>query len=78
MPWKVQVHVAEADPWAPRAEVEEWRRTLESLGASVELHVYRAGHLFTDPRLPEFDDAAALAVWARAERFLSEPFVPVA
>ncbi len=41
-------------------------------------HVYRAGHLFTDPRLPEFDDAAALAVWARAERFLSEPFVPVA
>ena len=70
-PWRVQVHLSEEDPWAPPAEVAGWRLALERLGAAVELHHYRAGHLFTDPELPDHEPRAAAAAWSRAESFLA-------
>jgi dienelactone hydrolase len=70
VPWSVQAHIAEEDPWAPKAELMDWRRALDALGAVVELHFYRGGHLFTDPGLADHDAGAAARVWERAERFL--------
>jgi len=55
--WTVEAHVAEADPWAPRVELEAGRDELVRLGAAVELCFHRGGHLFTDPGLPDFDAA---------------------
>lgn len=68
--WAVEAHVAEADPWAPREELEAWRLGLSSLGATVEVTYHRGGHLFTDPELPDHDRESAERVWARAARFL--------
>lgn len=70
-PWFVQAHLSEDDPWAPRSEVAGWRLALERLGATIELHHYRAGHLFTDPDLPDYDPRVAAAAWSRAESFLA-------
>lgn len=69
-PWTVQAHVAEGDPWAPRAEVEPWRAALERLGAAVDVRWYAGGHLFTDPGLPDHDAASAERVWREVEGFL--------
>jgi len=69
-PWRIQAHLSEDDPWAPAAEVQAWRARLEALGAQVELHRYRGGHLFTDPGLPDYDAIAAAVAWARASAFL--------
>lgn len=42
-------------------------------GADVEVHRYRgAGHLFTDPELPDYDAEAAEQTWAVALDFLAE------
>lgn len=42
-------------------------------GAEVEVHRYRgAGHLFTDPELPDYDAEAAETAWAAALDFLTE------
>jgi dienelactone hydrolase len=71
LPWSIQAHLSEDDPWAPRSEVAAWRRALERIGATIELHHYRAGHLFTDPDLPDHDPRAAAAAWSRAESFLA-------
>jgi dienelactone hydrolase len=69
--WQVQAHLAEADEWAPPAEVGAWRAALEALGATVDLHLYGGGHLFTDPGLPDHQAGAAAQAWERAERFLA-------
>ncbi len=42
-------------------------------GAEVEVHRYRgAGHLFTDPELPDYDAEAAERAWAASLDFLGE------
>jgi len=69
--WQVQAHLAEADPLEPREEVVAWRDALRALGAAVDLHFYRGGHLFTDPGLPDHDAASDAEAWARAGRFLA-------
>jgi dienelactone hydrolase len=69
--WSVQAHLAAEDPWEPRAGALAWRARLHALGAHVDLHFYRGGHLFTDPGLPDHAPRAATAAWARAERFLA-------
>ncbi len=69
--WQVQAHLAADDPWEPRAGALAWRTALEAMGAQVELHFYRGGHLFTDPDLPDHEPAAAAEAWARTERFLA-------
>jgi dienelactone hydrolase len=71
VPWSIQAHLSEDDPWTPRAEVVAWRDALERLGATVEVHHYRAGHLFTDPELPDHGPRAAAEAWSRAEAFLA-------
>jgi hypothetical protein len=43
------------------------------IGADVEVHRYRgAGHLYTDPELPDYDEEAAEATWRVALGFLEE------
>ncbi|MFE5327024.1 dienelactone hydrolase family protein [Embleya sp. NPDC056575] len=69
----VQLHVAEPDPF----EIEDWLGTwylgMRRAGADVEIHRYRgAGHLFTDPGLPDYDREAAARAWAIASDFLNE------
>jgi dienelactone hydrolase len=71
-PWQVQAHLSEEDPLEPRAEVLAWREALRALGARVELHFHRGGHLFTDPELPDHDGASAERAWALAEQFLGD------
>lgn len=71
LPWSIQAHLSEDDPWAPRSEIAAWRRALQRLGATIELYHYRADHLFTDPDLPDHDPRAAAAAWSRAESFLA-------
>jgi dienelactone hydrolase len=40
-------------------------------GADVEIHRYAgAGHLYTDPDLPDYDEKAAEATWRVALGFL--------
>lgn len=68
--WVVEAHVAEADPWESRDELEAWRFGLTRLGATVELALHRGGHLFTDPELPDYDRESAERLWERAARFL--------
>lgn len=72
IPWRVQAHLSEDDPTEPRSEVLGWRHALQALGAQVDLHFYRGGHLFTDPDLPDHAPAAAAQALMRAERFLSQ------
>ena len=42
-------------------------------GADVEVHRYRgAGHVYTDPELPDWDEEAAERTWSTALSFLAE------
>ncbi|WP_265737642.1 dienelactone hydrolase family protein [Peterkaempfera bronchialis] len=69
----VQLHVAEPDPFETEDWLNAWYLRMRRAGAEVEVHRYHgAGHLFTDPGLPDYDaDAAALA-WAAALDFLTD------
>nr|WP_035805483.1 dienelactone hydrolase family protein [Kitasatospora mediocidica] len=69
----VQLHVAEPDLYESEDWLNTWYLQLRRAGADVEVHRYRgAGHLFTDPELPDYDAEAAELTWAAALDFLAE------
>lgn len=67
----VQLHVADPDPFEPDDWLNAWYLQMRRAGADVEVHRYRgAGHLYTDPQLPDYDAEAAEATWKVALGFL--------
>lgn len=67
----VQAHVALPDAFAPEDEVAAWRAAAAGAGVAAEIfHYPGAGHLFTDPTLPDHDAGAAALLWRRATAFL--------
>ncbi|WP_406197681.1 dienelactone hydrolase family protein [Kitasatospora sp. NBC_01560] len=69
----VQLHIAEPDPFEPEDWLNAWYLGMRKAGADVEVHRYRgAGHVFTDPDLPDYDAEAAEQAWAVALDFLAE------
>jgi dienelactone hydrolase len=69
----VQLHVAEPDPFETDDWLTAWYLRMGRAGADVEVYRYRgAGHLFTDPGLPDWDAEAADRTWAVASAFLAQ------
>ncbi|WP_436773859.1 dienelactone hydrolase family protein [Yinghuangia sp. YIM S09857] len=69
----VQLHVADPDPFETEDWLNAWYLRMVAAGADVEVYRYRgAGHIFTDPDLPDFDAEAADRAWAAALAFLEE------
>jgi len=67
----VQLHVAEPDPFEPDDWLSAWYLQMRRAGADVEVYRYAgAGHLYTDPGLPDYDEEAAEATWRVALGFL--------
>jgi dienelactone hydrolase len=67
----VQLHVAEPDPFEPDDWLSAWYLQMRRAGADVEVYRYAgAGHLYTDPELPDYDAEAAEATWRVALGFL--------
>ncbi|MFF5936314.1 dienelactone hydrolase family protein [Streptomyces sp. NPDC012508] len=67
----VQLHIADPDPFESHDWLTSWYLRMGKAGADVEVYRYPgAGHLFTDPDLPDFDEAAAEQAWAVALAFL--------
>jgi dienelactone hydrolase len=67
----VQAHVADPDEYFPPDRVAAWGRATRACGAEMTLFRYPdAGHFFTDPELPDHDQAAADLVWLRSVSFL--------
>ncbi|MEU3962317.1 dienelactone hydrolase family protein [Streptomyces buecherae] len=69
----VQLHVADPDPFEPHDWLSAWYLRMGRAGADVEVFRYPgAGHLFTDPELPDYDAEAAENAWKVALAFLDE------
>lgn len=69
----VQLHVADPDPFETEDWLNAWYLRMVAAGADVEVYRYRgAGHIFTDPDLPDYDAEAADRAWAAALAFLEE------
>ncbi|TWV33098.1 dienelactone hydrolase [Streptomyces misionensis] len=67
----VQLHVAEPDPFETDDWLSAWYLQMGRAGADVEVYRYAgAGHLYTDPGLPDYDAEAAEATWRVALGFL--------
>jgi dienelactone hydrolase len=67
----VQLHVAEPDPFETDDWLSAWYLQMGRTGADVEVYRYAgAGHLYTDPELPDYDAEAAEATWRVALGFL--------
>ncbi|GHH74166.1 dienelactone hydrolase [Streptomyces sulfonofaciens] len=67
----VQLHVAEPDPFETDDWLSAWYLRMGRTGADVEVYRYPgAGHLYTDPDLPDYDAEAAEATWRTALGFL--------
>lgn len=67
----VQLHVAEPDPFETDDWLTAWYLRMGRTGADVEVYRYPgAGHLYTDPDLPDYDEEAAEATWRVALGFL--------
>ncbi|MFE2098143.1 dienelactone hydrolase family protein [Streptomyces sp. NPDC059468] len=67
----VQLHVAEPDPFETDDWLSAWYLQMRKAGADVEIYRYAgAGHLYTDPGLPDHDAEAAEATWRVALGFL--------
>jgi dienelactone hydrolase len=62
----VQVHIAAGDPFAPADQLAAFHDSAVLAGADAALYTYPgAGHLFTDPELPDYDRRAADRTWRR-------------
>ena len=69
----VQLHVADPDPFETHDWLNVWYLRMRRAGADVEIFRYPgAGHLYTDPELPDYDAEAAERTWAAALDFLAE------
>ncbi|MEW9551022.1 dienelactone hydrolase family protein [Nonomuraea sp. NPDC050783] len=69
----VQLHVADPDTYEPADWLNAWYLRMRRAGADVEVFPYPgAGHLFTDPGLPDHDAEAAERAWSVALGFLAE------
>ncbi|PZF99576.1 dienelactone hydrolase family protein [Micromonospora deserti] len=67
----VQLHLADPDEYDTEPELDEWREAMTGAGAALSVHRYPgAGHLYTDPDLPDHDPVAAERTWARVLAFL--------
>ncbi|MHC0432094.1 dienelactone hydrolase family protein [Streptomyces sp. O3] len=67
----VQLHIADPDPFEPDDWLNAWYLRMRRAGADVEVYRYRgAGHLYTDPELPDHDAEAADETWRLALGFL--------
>ncbi|MCX5242381.1 dienelactone hydrolase family protein [Streptomyces prunicolor] len=67
----VQLHVAEPDQFETDDWLSSWYLQMGKAGADVEIYRYAgAGHLYTDPGLPDYDEEAAEATWRVALGFL--------
>ncbi|MFD3944573.1 dienelactone hydrolase family protein [Streptomyces sp. NPDC058579] len=67
----VQLHLADPDPFESHDWLTSWYLQMGRAGADVEVYRYPgAGHLFTDPDLPDWDEAAAEQTWTIALAFL--------
>lgn len=67
----VQLHVADPDPFEPHDWLNAWYLRMGRAGADVEVYRYPgAGHLYTDPDLPDHDAQAAEETWRVARGFL--------
>ncbi|MEW2084760.1 dienelactone hydrolase family protein [Streptomyces sp. NPDC005283] len=67
----VQLHVADPDPFEPHDWLSAWYLQMQRAGADVEIYRYPgAGHLFTDPCLPDYDEESAELTWRIALGFL--------
>ncbi|MGW7758944.1 dienelactone hydrolase family protein [Streptomyces violaceusniger] len=68
----VQLHVADPDPFEPHDWLNAWYLRMRRAGADVEVFRYAgAGHIFTDPELPDYDKEAAEATWRVVLGFLA-------
>ncbi|MEV1008914.1 dienelactone hydrolase family protein [Streptomyces sp. NPDC049881] len=68
----VQLHVADPDPFETHDWLTAWYLRMRRAGADVEVFRYPgAGHLYTDPGLPDWDAGAAEETWRLVEAFLS-------
>ncbi|QXJ23028.1 dienelactone hydrolase family protein [Actinomadura graeca] len=69
----VQLHVADPDTYEPVDWVTAWYLRMRKAGTDVEVFRYRgAGHLFTDPELPDHDPEATERAWTIALDFLAD------
>ncbi|MFC5744955.1 dienelactone hydrolase family protein [Actinomadura rugatobispora] len=69
----VQLHVADPDTYEPVDWLNAWYLRMRRAGADVEIYRYPgAGHLFTDPGLPDHDPEAAERAWAIALDFIAD------
>ncbi|KIF70310.1 dienelactone hydrolase [Streptomyces sp. AcH 505] len=67
----VQLHVAEPDPFETDDWLNAWYLRMRQVGADVEIYRYPgAGHLYTDPELPDHDAEAAEQTWRVALGFV--------
>ncbi|MFF9014060.1 dienelactone hydrolase family protein [Streptomyces sp. NPDC014870] len=67
----VQLHLADPDPFESHDWLTSWYLGMGKAGADVEVYRYPgAGHLYTDPDLPDWDEAAAEQTWTIALAFL--------
>jgi dienelactone hydrolase len=67
----VQLHVADPDPFEPHDWLSAWYLRMRQAGADVEVYGYPgAGHLYTDPELPDYDEEAAERTWRLALAFI--------
>jgi dienelactone hydrolase len=68
----VQLHVADPDPFESDDWLNAWYLRMQRTGADVEIYRYPgAGHLYTDPDLPDYDEAAAELTWRTSLGFLA-------
>jgi dienelactone hydrolase len=69
----VQLHVADPDPYETDDWLNAWYLRMRRAGADVEIYRYRgAGHLYTDPDLPDYDADAAERTWRIVLDFLAD------
>ncbi|MFF8957056.1 dienelactone hydrolase family protein [Streptomyces sp. NPDC014894] len=67
----VQLHIADPDPFEPHDWLTAWYLGMGRAGADAEVYRYPgAGHLFTDPELPDYDEEAAETAWRVSLGFL--------
>ncbi|MEV6850819.1 dienelactone hydrolase family protein [Actinoplanes sp. NPDC051411] len=67
----VQLHVADADEFAPPVEVAAWLEAATRTGVDAQVFTYQqAGHFFTDPSLPDHNAQATTLTWQRVLDFL--------